>query len=624
MTTLGEVRTKYLQFFRTKDHAIIPSASIVPENDATTLFTGSGMQPLLPFLLGEKHPSGARLANSQKCFRAEDIDEVGDNRHTTFFEMLGNWSLGDYFKERQLEWFFGFLTDEIGLDPKRLYVTVFAGDDENGISRDDESVRIWKELFAHKGIEAKDVVMLTEERASEIGMQGGRIFSYGSKKNWWSRAGVPSKMPVGEPGGPDSEVFFEYPQVVHDEKFGKHCHPNCDCGRFVEIGNSVFMEYVKREKGFEKLPQSNVDFGGGLERITAAKNDAPDIFQIDALQSIISELEKATGLRYGGNESETVSYRIVADHIRGAVFMIAEGLLPSNTDQGYVVRRLLRRAVRFSDKIGVSENSLARIAMAVIRTYGDAYPLLAEKSALIEETIAGEELKFRKTLQKGLMEFERFSVSGSVSGRDAFILFSTFGFPLELTVEIASERGLKVDEDEYHREFNQHRTLSRTASKEKFKGGLADSSDMSLKYHTATHLLNEALRRVLGDHVYQKGSNITPERLRFDFSHGEKMTDDQKKRVEEIVNEAIRREYPVTYEIVPIDVARKRGAIGIFGDKYGDEVKIYQVGNEDERFSLEFCGGPHVGNTAELGGTFRIVKEEAVSAGVRRIKAVLQ
>lgn len=624
--TLSEVRAKFLAYYKTQGHTVLPSAPLVPDNDPTTLFTGSGMQPLVPYLLGQKHPAGTRLANSQKSFRSGDIEDVGDNRHTTFFEMLGNWSLGDYFKEKQIPWVFGFLTKEVGLDPQRIYVTVFSGDEKNGVPRDMEAVALWKKLFAEKGIDAKDVEILTESRGGEVGMQGGRIFYYDTKKNWWSRAGVPEKMPTGEPGGPDSEMFYEFTAITHDEKFGKHCHPNCDCGRFMEIGNSVFMEYRKVANGFEKLPQRNVDFGGGLERITAASLDNPDVFRIDAFSGIISEIEKLSGKKY---EENLRAFRIVADHLRASVFLIADGVNPSNTDQGYFVRRLLRRAVRYGNDLGIQ--SLSVLVPIIIATYKDHYQNLSEKQSLISEEIVREEEKFRKTLSSGLKEFQKIAektekVSDTISGKDTFILFSSYGFPLELIIELAAQNPVKdlfVDTKVFEEEMKKHQDLSRAGSEAKFKGGLSGHGETETKYHTATHLLHQALREVLGTHVEQKGSNITPERLRFDFTHSAKMTDEEKKRVEEIVNAKIKAALPVTRVELPKIEAEKTGALHFFGDKYGDTVSVYYIGDSiDSAFSKEFCGGPHVKNTSEI-GTFKIQKEEACSAGVRRIKAVI-
>jgi len=617
---LNDVRNRYLTFFKDRGHEVIPSASLVPENDSTTLFTGSGMQPLLPYLLGKKHPKGIRLVNSQRCFRAEDIEEVGDNRHTTFFEMLGNWSLGDYFKENQLRWFFEFLTEGesgIGLDPNKLYVTVFAGDEKNDIPRDDESVVLWKKLFKSKGIEAQDTHIGSVEDGCKRGMrEGERIFYYDASKNWWSRAGTPEKMPAGEPGGPDSEIFYDF-GTSHDTTFGEHCHPNCDCGRFVEIGNSVFMQYLKREDGsFEELSQKNVDFGGGLERITAATNDYSDIFKIDSLHLIISTLEERTGKRY--EEDGVEPFRIIADHIRAAVFMIADGIVPANTDHGYILRRLIRRSVRFADSLGAPPGTLSCLVEPIKNAYGKIYETVMKEDSKIEKVIYEEEERFRTTLERGMREFEKLSTQ-DISGPDAFILFSTYGFPVEMTEELANDKGISVDRDGFKREMEMHRARSRSGAEQKFKGGLADHSEKSLRYHTATHLLHKALRDVLGEEVVQKGSNITGERLRFDFSFPRKMTAEEKERVENTVNEKITQNMPVSYEDLPIEEARKRGAIGLFEEKYGDTVRVYSI----KDYSIECCGGPHVANTGEL-GMFRITKEESVSAGVRRIKAVLE
>ncbi|HRY62214.1 MAG TPA: alanine--tRNA ligase [Candidatus Paceibacterota bacterium] len=626
--TSKEVRAKFLEFYRKKEHAIIASASLVPENDPTTLFTSSGMQPLVPYLLGEKHPMGVRLANSQKSFRAEDIDDVGDNRHTTFFEMLGNWSLGDYFKKEQLPWVFEFLTDEVGIDPNKLYVTVFAGDKDAGVERDEESVKIWKELFKKKGIDAKDVELITEERGGELGMQGGRIFYYGAKKNWWSRSGVPMNMPVGEPGGPDSEIFYEFIHIEHNPKFGKYCHPNCDCGRFMEIGNSVFMEFQKQDDpptgqaggSFKKLPQINVDFGGGLERIVAASNDNPDIFEIDLIFDIIQAIKIVSCKNYEG--ADKVSMRIVADHVRSSVMMIADGVVPSNSERGYILRRFLRRAVRHADKLGMKEGALATFASLVAEKYKGVYDNINTNLIAIASEIQKEETRFRETLASGMKMFEKISKK-DISGADAFVLFSSHGFPFEITAELAKEKGVKVDKKGFEEEFRKHQELSRAGSEKKFKGGLGGLSEIETKYHTATHLLNAALKKVLGEHVYQKGSNITVERLRFDFPNPAKVTDEEKKKVEDLVNQKIKEALPVSVEEMPLDKAREEGATGIFGEKYPDVVTVYTIGEKNNYFSKEICGGPHVKNTSEL-DHFKIAKEEAVAAGVRRIKAVLE
>lgn len=621
--TLGDIRTKYLEFFKREGHVVVPSASLRPENDPTTLFTGSGMQPLLPYLLGNPHPKGKRIVDSQKCFRAMDIEEVGDNRHTTFFEMLGNWSLGDYFKKEQLPWFFNFLTDEkegVGLKAENLYVTVFAGDEKNSIPRDDESVLIWKELFASKGVEAKDVFIGAEADGYVKGMQGGRIFYYDAKKNWWSRAGTPEKMPAGEPGGPDSEVFYDF-GLPHDEKWGKECHPNCDCGRFMEIGNSVFMEYIKNADGsFSKLPQRNVDFGGGLERIAAASEDNPDVFR-SSHWKIIEIAQSLTEKKYGDN---TRAFRIVADHLKAAVLLMADGVTPSNSDAGYFVRRLLRRAIRYMDVLSGGKQGLDTMVVAVSNMYGDVYPEVRNSAHRIEEEIRKEELQFRVSLTLGLKMFNK--IEGmSISAEDAFLLFSTYGFPIEMTNELAQERGMTVDEKGFEELKKQHQDLSRAGSEQKFKGGLADSSEKTTMLHTVTHLMLAGLRKYLGDHVHQAGSNITQERTRFDFTHPEKVSREVLDQVEAYVNEAIRKGAAVEIIQMPKDEAKAGGVEGSFWEKYPDVVNVYQVKTADGTvYSRELCGGPHVENTGAIVGTFKVTKEEAVAQGVRRIKAVLE
>ena len=624
MTSMSgnDIREKYLRFMEARGHVIVPSSGIVPENDPTTLFTGSGMQPMLPYLMGETHPKGTRITDSQKCFRAEDIEEVGDNRHTTFFEMLGNWSFGDYFKKEQLPWIYEFLTKEVGLDPQRLYVTVFAGDEANNLPKDDESVALWERLLNDAGVSHGFAHIGSEAEGAARGMkEGERIFAYEAKKNWWSRAGAPEKMPAGEPGGPDSEIFYDF-GTEHDQKFGEHCHPNCDCGRFLEICNSVFMEYVKNADGtFSKLPQQNVDFGGGLERIAAAALGNPDVFAVDLLANVIAQIESLSGKQYA---EHMVAFRVVADHVRGAVFMIGDGVLPANTEQGYFVRRLLRRSVRYADMLGVPEGALRELAESVIETYREHYGNLAEKKDAIMEAIAGEETQFRKTLEKGMREFGK--VAGTnISGHDAFILFTTYGFPYELTEEIAKEKGLAVDRAAFDTEMEQHRELSRAGAEQKFKGGLADHSEKVVQYHTATHLLLAGLRRELGPDVHQAGSNITGERLRFDFTYPEKVNREVLDRVEQFVNDAIAAGATVSMEMMPKSAAEGDPTVeGSFWDRYPDEVKVYTVkGPDGTVYSRELCGGPHVENTAELVGTFKITKEEASSAGVRRVKAVL-
>ena len=575
--TLSEIRKRFLEFYKARGHVIIPSASLVPENDSTTLFTGSGMQPLVPYLLGENHPEGKRLVNSQKSFRAEDIDEVGDNQHTTFFEMLGNWSLGAYWKQDQLSWFFEFLTKEVGLKPENLYATIFSGGE--GINRDDESVGIWQKLFIDAKLTADYVEMDTEEKAGEKGMKPGqRIFGYGVKKNWWSRAGVPSEMPVGEPGGPDSEVFYDFDPTgkMHTEKSGKFCHPNCECGRFMEIGNSVFMEYKKSENGaFEKLKQRNVDFGGGLERIAAASNDNADIFEINIFENAKRVLEDETGKSYIRNKK---AFRIILDHMRAATFLIADGVLPSNVGRGYLVRRLLRRAVLFGDSLGTiqgktsNQSTLFSVSKAFIEQYMAVYPQghgLAGQEKLVLDEIEKEEKKFRVTLREGLKEFNK-HVAGGITGKDAFDLYQSYGFPWQMTKELAESAGtlLVGAEVGFEAEFEKHRELSRTSSAGRFKGGLADNSEKTTQLHTAHHLLLKALQTVLGSQVKQRGSNITSERLRMDFSYDSKMTDEQKEKVEKIVNEKIVEDLPVIHSEMPKEKAEMLGAEHEFGQKY--------------------------------------------------------
>ncbi|MAZ56458.1 alanine--tRNA ligase [bacterium] len=618
----NSIRQKFLDYMKGKGHEIVPSSALVPENDPTTLFTGSGMQPMVPYLLGETHPKGTRIVNSQKCFRAEDIEEVGDNRHTTFFEMLGNWSLGDYFKEEQIPWFYEFLVDELGLNPEKVYVTAFIGDEENSLPKDTETVQIWQKLFTQRGITSAVAEIGTEEDGYKRGIkEGERIFYYDSKKNWWSRAGVPNSMPAGEIGGPDSEVFYDF-GTEHDPKLGEFCHPNCDCGRFMEIGNSVFMEYIKTENGFEKLPTQNVDFGGGLERIAAAVNDTPDMFEVDLLGHIIQVLETFSEKEYAENKD---AFRIIADHIRGATFMISDGVLPGNTEQGYFVRRLLRRAVRYADVLKIPRGKLVEVADTVVQLFGFAYPSLEEKRELIKTTISGEEEQFRRTLEKGLREFEKLAKT-NITGRDAFVLFTTYGFPFELTKELANEAGINVDETSFQKEMKDHQEKSRTGAEQKFKGGLADHSEKVVQYHTITHLLLAGLRKYLGDHVHQAGSNITGERLRFDFTHDQKLTNEEKEDVANYVNNALSSGGKVDVEILSKEHAQTDDTIeASFWDRYPDEVKVYTMkGDGGQILSRELCGGPHVDGLEEISGKFFITKEESSAAGIRRIKGVLE
>lgn len=612
------VRDQFLAHMKENGHAIVPSSALVPDNDPTTLFTGSGMQPMLPYLLGQSHPLGSRIADSQKCFRSQDIEEVGDNRHTTFFEMLGNWSLGDFFKEGQIDIMWDFLINKIKLDPNRIYFTVYRGNEALGIGRDDVAIGKWQEKFEALGIESR-----VGDNSEVNGMRDDeRIFCFPDKKNWWSRAGVPENMPVGEPGGPDTEMFYDFEynkeNVLHKNSqwASEPCHVNCDCGRFIEIGNNVFMQYMRTESGVEELKQKNVDFGGGLERIVAALNDDSDVFNIDVFEKA-KEIIKDISKQDYANEN-VYAYRVILDHLRAATFLIGDGVFPGNKDQQYFVRRLIRRAVRFAKKLNINENFTARVAETFIDVYSDEYANLDVKRDEIKNIIDQEETKFRKTLENGLKEFEKISKT-NINANDAFNLLQSFGFPIELTEELAKEKGVSIDMDGFKTLKDAHSESSRTASVGKFKGGLGGDGEMEIKYHTATHMLHEALREVLGDHVYQKGSNITSERLRFDFSHDNKMTDEEKKKVEDIVNEQIKNNLKVTREEVTYEKAREMGAIGVFDHKYEALVSVYHVGD----FSLEFCGGPHVESTGNM-GHFKILKEEAVSQGVRRIKAVLE
>ena len=621
-----QIRQAYLQFFADRGHHIITRAPLVLQNDPTTLFTGSGMQPLLPYLLGQDHPHGTRLVDSQTCLRAQDIEDVGDNRHTTFFEMLGNWSMGEYFKRQQIEWFFHFLTDVVGLDPHKIYVSCFIGDEAHGIPRDDEAATIWQEVFASKGIDAKIVTLGTAAYGDEHGMQGGRIFFYNDKENWWSRGGGISETPIGDPCGPDSEVFYDFGEQHHDPSFGQ-AHPASDSGRFMEIGNQVFMQYRRREDGgFEPLARKNVDFGGGLERIAAAAIDSPDVFKISLLWPIIERLEHLSGKHYA---SHTASMRVIADHLRAATFLAVDGCVPSNKEQGYVMRRLLRRAIRFAFELGIEQNFFEQIVPVIADLYAQDYPELGENREAIIAVLAKEEKVFRQTLRKGLKQLAKFADNG-LTGAELFTLYDTYGFPVELSTEEAYRQGIDVS-PEWRKEFDEHmaeqRRRSQTAAKGTFKGGLGGTSFIHKQYHTATHLMYAALRQVLGQHVTQHGSNITEERLRFDFNNDGKVSREQLDEIERLVNEWIAADLPVSYQEYPTEQAFAQGAVGAFGDKYGQTVKVYQIGIGDQRISFEICGGPHVEHTGQLaegGKRFVITKEESSSAGIRRIKAVLR
>ncbi len=623
-----EIRKAYLEFCQKNGHEVIERASLILKDDPTTLFTGSGMQPLLPYLLGEKHPKGVRLTDSQTCLRAQDIDDVGDNRHTTFFEMLGNWSLGDYFKEQQIRQFFEFLTDVVGLDPSKIYVSCFIGNEKYNIPRDDESAEIWRKVFSEKGIDAKIVELDTAENGDKLGLQGGRIFFYNDKENWWSRGGGLDSTPIGDPCGPDSEVFYDFGEENHDASFGE-AHPASDSGRFMEIGNQVFMQYRRLENGsFESLEKKNVDFGGGLERIAAAKINNPDVFQISLMKPIIEKLEEISGKKYDENK---VSMRVIADHLRSATFLAVDGCIPSNKEQGYVMRKFIRRAMAKAFDLGVEDNFVEQVVPVIVDIYAPDYKEVASKSDEIIAVMVKEEKAFRRTLRKGLRELEKFSQDG-LTGAELFQLYDTFGFPLELSTEEAVRRKIPLSKnwrEEFDAKMKEQRERSQTASKGKFKGGLEGQTLEHRKLHTATHLMNAVLHNMFNGQIAQKGSNINAERLRFDFTFDRKLTDEEKQQIEDTVNDQISKGLEVSWVEYPTDYAlNELKAIGVFGDKYGETVKVYTMKAEGEKpFSVEICGGPHVNNTRELaegGKKFKIVKEQSSSAGVRRIKAVLR
>lgn len=620
-----EIRQKYLEFCQRNGHAIIERAPLILHNDPTTLFTGSGMQPLLPYLLGQDHPQGTKLADSQTCLRAQDIEDIGDNRHTTFFEMLGNWSMGEYFKRQQIEWFFEFLTEIVGLDPHKIYVSCFIGDEKNNIPRDDEAAQIWQEVFAKKGIEAKIIELDSAENGDKLGMQGGRIFFYNDKENWWSRGGGIDSTPIGDPCGPDSEVFYDFGEQHHDASFGQ-AHPASDSGRFMEIGNQVFMQYRRLDDGsFEPLARKNVDFGGGLERIAAAAINSPDVFKISLLWPIIEKLEDLSGKDY---DTHTASMRVIADHLRAATFLAVDGCVPSNKEQGYVMRRLLRRAIRYSFDLGIEQNFLEEVVPVIADLYEADFPEVKENREQIIAVLVKEEKAFRQTLRKGLRQMQHY-IDDGLTGEELFMLYDTFGFPVELSTEEAYKQGIKLSDDwraEFDARMDEQRQRSKTARKGQFSGGLEGHDPIHLKYHTATHLLGAALRKVLdAPDLQQHGSNITAQRLRFDFNH-DKLTPEEKQAVEDQVNAWIDADLPVSFAVYPTDEALKMGAIGAFGERYGDKVKVYSIGEGDNVVSFEVCGGPHVEHTgvlAEGGKRFKITKEESSSAGIRRIKAVL-
>lgn len=590
--TSSELKRMYLKFFKEKGHTIISSASVIPENDPTVLFTTAGMHPLVPYLLGEKHPGGTRLTDVQKCVRTGDIDEVGDDTHCTFFEMMGNWSLGDYFKNEAIAWSFEFLTDEkyLGIPVENLAVTVFEGD--NDAPRDNESAEIW----------------------GKCGMPKDRIFFLPKKHNWWGPAGITG------PCGPDSEIFLD----TGKEPCGPNCNPGCDCGKYIEIWNDVFMQYFKNKEGnFEPLKQKNVDTGMGVERTICVLNGSGTVYDTDLFVEARKLLEEKAEEKYQ-DPKFMKAFRIILDHVRTATFMIGDqkGITPSNVDQGYVLRRLLRRSIRFAKNIKLDEGVLSELAMVYVDKYKEFYLELEENREKIRTEIIKEEAKFAKTLEQGIKEFEKVAThikSDVIPGKTAFRLYDTFGFPVEFTVELANERGMKVDMEGYEAAFKKHQELSHAGSEQRFKGGLVDSSEQTTNLHTATHLLHKALKIVLDDdNVNQRGSNITADRLRFDFNFDRKVTKEELTKIENLVNEQIDRDLPIVCEQMTVEEAKAKGAVGLFTSKYGDKVKVYTMGD----FSCEICGGPHATHTGEL-GRFKIKKEQSSSAGVRRIKAIL-
>jgi len=592
--TANELREKFLSFFKEKGHAVIPSASIIPENDPTVLFTTAGMHPLVPYLLGEKHPEGKRLTNVQKCIRTGDIEEVGDTTHCTFFEMLGNWSLGDYFKKEAIAWSWEFLTSEkwLNIPKERIYISVFAGDED--APRDMESYNYW---LSH-------------------GVDESHIFFLPKEHNWWGPAGTTG------PCGPDTEMFYD----TGKDKCSPGCSPACGCGKYVEIWNDVFMEYNKTAEGkYEPLGQKNVDTGMGLDRTIAVLQGVDSVYDTDLYKGIMDTIGKLSDREYRQDEDTIKAYRIVADHIRTSVFILGDqkGVTPSNVDQGYVLRRLIRRAIRFGLQIGIPEGSMPEIAQAVIDQYKDVYPELLENEAFVKQELSLEEERFQRTIKQGLREFSKLIKRLGkdvqvIDGPSAFRLYDTFGFPLEFTQELALENGYTVDVDGFEKSFRSHQAKSQSGAAQRFKGGLADSSEETTKLHTATHLLQAALRKVLGEEVTQRGSNITADRLRFDFNFPRKVNKEELNEIESLVNEYIEKDIEVTWEEMPIEKAKESGALGLFDSKYGNMVKVYTI----EGISKELCGGPHVNRTGEL-GRFKIKKEESSSAGVRRIRAVL-
>ena len=610
-----EVRERYIQYFKNLKHKELKSQSIIPQEDNSTLFINSGVQPLISYLLGKSHPQGKRIVSLQECIRTIDIEEVGDNRHLTSFEMAGNWSFGDYFKMEEIEYLFKFLTDShigLGLNPSKLYITVFGGDKENNIPEDKKVAELWQKLFLSVDIDAKIAYIGSQEDGEKRGIkENERIFYYDTSKNWWSRSGIPSNMPIGEPGGPDTEVFYNFGEEYINPNYSGKSHPNSDSGQFLEIANAVFMEYEKTNNGFKRFKNGNIDFGAGVERLTAATRDNPDIFKLD----IFSETIKILG---GEKEYEKhkTEFRIIIDHTRCACFIISAGVTPSNKDRGYVLRRLIRRAIfniYYKLKLDVD---IEKIAGTIIEEHIDMYNWKSKD--FIIEILQKEQKRFLLTLQNGMKEFNKAINTNTLSTEKVFLLFTTYGFPFELIQELALEKGINIDKIAFYKKIEEHKNLSKISMNKKFKGGLKDNSKEVVAYHTTTHILHRALKIVLGEHVQQEGSNITNERLRFDFSHSEKLSKQEIKEIEEIVNNVILDKIDVSFEDMKKSRAIKSDAIGIFNDTYDNIVRVYSIGD----FSKEFCGGPHVKNTGEL-GRFEIIKENSVSQGVRRIKAIL-
>lgn len=600
--TAKDIVDRYISFFEKRGHKRIANAPLVPLNDPSTLFTSSGMQPLVPYLLGEPHPQGKRLVNVQNCFRSQDIDEIGDNRHTTFFRMLGNWSLGDYFKKEQIPWMWEFVTKILGIPKDKLYITVFEGN--NIVARDEEAARIWIDVLTNDGLDPKE-----------------RIFYYGVEKNWWSRSGVPDNMPIGEPGGPDTEIFYDF-ETPHDKKFGEACHVNCDCGRFLEICNGVFMQYRKTSTGFEELSQKNVDFGGGVERFLSAIENQNDVFKTSLFESIIKTIESVTGKTYQGNEQ---AMRIITDHLVSCVFMAANNVFPSNKEQGYIMRRLLRRS--FDNFYSLEGKQVVPIIDEVIASHKNTDPELVDRYETIKSVILEEEEGYRETrtrarqfIQKKYPAHIGDELKGitEISADDAFFLYTSHG----LSPTQIKSLGYSFDDQEFANKMEEHQKISKAGAQKKFRGGLADHSEKTIMGHTATHLLHQALRDVLGSQVHQTGSNITTERVRFDFAYDKKLTDEQVKKVEDIINEKIKDNLPVHFELIDTKEAHKVGAIGLFMDTYGDKSKIYFIGKPDAYYSIEFCGGPHVDFTGVL-KSVKIIKQENLGKNQKRIYAVV-